>query len=143
MFTAAQAQSAAMARSTAVGNRFFLLQVITATVFISFLHLSCASEREKQQHQKEALLRQSLFVLREQIDNYTLNKKKAPQSLQDLITAGYLKEIPADPFTGSAKTWITLSEETFGSKGQTDSGITDVHSGSNAVGSDGTPYSSW
>ena len=85
MFTAAQTRSAAMEPPTAVGNRFFLLQVIAATVCLAFLHLSCTSEKDKQQRHKEAVLRQSLFDLREQIDNYTLDKQKAPQALQDLI----------------------------------------------------------
>ena len=92
---------------------------------------------------REAVLRAALFNLREQIDNYTLQKDKPPQSLKDLIAAGYLKEIPVDPFMGSNKTWITVSEPTAGNKDVTDTGITDVHSGSNAIAMDGTPYSSW
>src|SRR5919204_566192 len=92
---------------------------------------------------KEAVLKQDLFTLREQIDNYTLDKEKAPQSLEDLVSAGYLKHIPKDPFTGSSETWVPVTEDVAMSFEQKDTGITDVHSGSKAIGSDGTPYSNW
>jgi general secretion pathway protein G len=103
--------------------------------------ISCEGDRILKS--KERVLKQDLFVLREQIDNYTLDKEKAPQSLQDLVAAGYLKEIPSDPFTGSNRTWVPVTEDIAMSIDQTETGITDVHSGSNAVGSDGTPYASW
>ena len=92
---------------------------------------------------KEAVLKQDLFTLREQIDNYTLDKEKAPQSLEDLVTAGYLKHIPKDPFTNSTETWVPAMEDIAMSIDQTETGITDVHSGSNATASDGSQYSSW
>jgi general secretion pathway protein G len=92
---------------------------------------------------KEAVLRQDLKTMRDQIDNYTMDKEKAPQSLQDLVDAGYLRKIPVDPFTGSADTWQVESSDTLQSLDQTEPGITDVHSGSNLTGSDGTAYSSW
>jgi general secretion pathway protein G len=92
---------------------------------------------------KEAVLKQDLFTLREQIDNYTLDKEKAPQSLEDLVTAGYLKHIPKDPFTNSTETWVPVTEDIAMSIDQTETGITDVHSGSNATASDGSQYSSW
>src|SRR5262249_32317839 len=92
---------------------------------------------------REAVLRQDLFTMREQIDNYTLDKQKAPQSLEDLVSAGYLKQLPTDPFTNSRETWVPVQEEVLESIDQSEPGISDVHSGSNLVGSDGTPYSSW
>jgi len=91
---------------------------------------------------KEAVLRQELKTLRYEIDNYTTDKEKAPQTLQDLVGAGYLRKIPKDPFTESAETWqVETSETVVGS--QTNPGISDVHSGSKLVSCDGTPYSSW
>ena len=81
--------------------------------------------------------------MRDQIDNYTMDKEKAPQSLQDLVDASYLRLIPKDPFTGSAETWQVESSDTLQSLDQTEPGITDVHSGASGSGSDGTPYSSW
>jgi general secretion pathway protein G len=92
---------------------------------------------------KEAVLRQDLKTMRDQIDNYTMDKEKAPQSLQDLVDAGYMRVIPKDPFTGSNDTWQTETSDTFQSLDQTEPGITDVHSGSSLSGSDGTAYSSW
>ncbi len=92
---------------------------------------------------REAVLKEDLHVLRAAIDSYTMDKEKAPQSLDDLIQAGYLKTIPADPVTHSNTTWVTVSDDTLQSVDQTQSGITDVHSGSTDTGSDGQPYSSW
>lgn len=92
---------------------------------------------------KEAALKEDLHVMRNAIDSYTMDKNKAPQSLDDLVQAGYLKAIPIDPMTHSTDTWVTDSDDTYSDVDQTDPGITDVHSGSDEVGSDGQPYSSW
>jgi general secretion pathway protein G len=92
---------------------------------------------------REAVLRQNLFTLRSVIDQYSMDKQKAPQSLQDLIDAGYLKIIPIDPMTNSRETWETVQEDLLTSVDQTQPGITDVHSGSSGVGSDGSAYNQW
>ena len=91
---------------------------------------------------KESVLRQDLDTLRKQIDAYTEDKKKAPQSLDDLVSAGYIKAIPKDPMT-SQPNWEVVNEDVRIALDQTEPGISDVHSASNQVGSDGTPYSSW
>ncbi len=92
---------------------------------------------------KEAVLRQDLFAMRSAIDQYTMDKAKAPQSLQDLVQAGYLRDIPKDPFTDSRDSWQVVQEDVLESIDQNEPGITDVHSGSNLTGSDGTAYSTW
>jgi general secretion pathway protein G len=92
---------------------------------------------------KESVLKQDLFQLRSLISQYTLDKQKAPQSLDDLITAGYLKQIPIDPMTNARDTWTVDQEDTLLSVDQQEPGISDVHSGSNAISSDGTTYSTW
>ncbi len=96
---------------------------------------------------RESVLRQNLFTLRSVISQYTLDKQKAPQSLEDLVSAGYLKTIPTDPTTGKNDTWAVDEEaETIMSldQQQTDQpGIYDVHSGSSGIGSDGTAYNTW
>jgi general secretion pathway protein G len=92
---------------------------------------------------KESVLKQDLFTLRQVIDQYTLDKQRAPQSLEDLVAAGYLKQIPIDPFTVRNDTWAVAQEDITQSPEQTEPGISDVHSGSNLVGSDGTAYSTW
>jgi len=92
---------------------------------------------------RESVLRQNLFTLRSVIDQYSMDKEKAPQSLQDLVDAGYLKMIPVDPMTNSRDTWQTVQEDTLVSVDQDQPGITDVHSGSGAIGTDGTAYNQW
>jgi general secretion pathway protein G len=92
---------------------------------------------------REAALKEDLHVLRDAIDSYTMDKNKAPQSLDDLVQNGYLKTIPTDPMTHTNDTWVTSSDDTFSDIDQTEAGINDVHSGSDATGTDGQAYSSW
>jgi general secretion pathway protein G len=92
---------------------------------------------------REAALKEDLHVMRAAIDSYTMDKQKAPQSLDDLLQDGYLKSIPEDPFTHARDTWVTDSSDALYSLDQTEPGIDNVHSGSQETGSDGQPYSSW
>ena len=92
---------------------------------------------------KESVLLQNLFTLRSLISQYTLDKQKAPQALEDLVQAGYIKQIPIDPFTGKSDSWTVDQEDYSLSVDQQETGITDVHSGSALISSSGTAYSSW
>lgn len=94
---------------------------------------------------KEAVLKVDLRVMREAINSYTVDKQKAPQSLEDLVSGGYLKSIPKDPMTGRNDTWVTSQSDTLQSIDQTDSGgIDDVHSGAQLSSADGTgSYTNW
>jgi general secretion pathway protein G len=92
---------------------------------------------------KESLLRQNLFTLRTVIDEYTFDKKAAPQRLEDLVEEGYLRAIPIDPITGSDRTWRIRMEDALTAVDQTQPGIYDVHSGSDLRALDGTLYSEW
>jgi general secretion pathway protein G len=92
---------------------------------------------------REAVLKEDLHVMRAAIDSYTMDKQKAPQSLDDLLQDGYLKSIPEDPFTHAKDTWVADTSDAIYSLDQTDPGIDNVHSGSQETGSDGQPYSSW
>jgi general secretion pathway protein G len=92
---------------------------------------------------KETVLKTNLTTLREVIDRYTYDKTKAPQTLQDLVSEGYLKEVPYDPMTGSNQTWKVIMEDASQATSQSEPGIWDVKSGSDKMGSDGTPYSEW
>src|SRR5580700_1204256 len=94
-------------------------------------------------HAKEAVLKEDLHTLRAAIDSYTMDKQKAPQSLDDLLQDGYLKIVPTDPMTNSSTTWNTDSSDSMHSLDQTDPGIDDIHSGSDETGSDGQPYNTW
>jgi general secretion pathway protein G len=91
---------------------------------------------------KEGVLKQDLFTLRQVIDQYTMDKKKAPQALDDIVTAGYIKVVPKDPFTNEAN-WTLDQEEATEAVDQQEPGIIDVHSSSNLTATDGTTYSSW
>jgi general secretion pathway protein G len=91
---------------------------------------------------KEGVLKQDLFTLRQVISQYTLDKQKAPQSLDDIVQAGYLKKIPVDPFTNEAN-WTPDQEDSVMAVDQQEPGIVDVHSSSNETATDGTAYSSW
>ena len=90
-----------------------------------------------------AVLREDLHTLRSAIDSFTVDKEQAPQSLEDLVQAGYLKSIPVDPVTSHADTWITSQSDTLTSISETQGGMDDVHSGSEALASTGGSYNSW
>jgi len=92
---------------------------------------------------RESVLKEDLHVMRNAIDSYTMDKQKAPQSLQELVEAGYLKSIPQDPMTHATDTWTADQSDSMHSIDQTDPGIDDVHSGAQDTGSDGQPYSTW
>ena len=92
---------------------------------------------------KEAVLHNNLFTIRQVIDEYTYDKQKAPQSLQDLVQEGYLREVPMDPMTDSNTTWRIVMEDAMQSVDQTEPGIFDVHSGSDKNALDGTAYADW
>ena len=94
-------------------------------------------------HAREAVLKEDLHVLRAAIDSYTMDKQKAPQSLDDLVQEGYLKTIPEDPFTHSTSTWVTDTSDAMHSLDETEAGVDDVHSGADETGSDGQPYNTW
>lgn len=92
---------------------------------------------------KESVLKNNLFTIRTVIDNYTYDKTKAPQQLSDLVTGGYLKEVPYDPMTGSNTTWRIIMEEATQAVSQSEPGIFDVKSGSDKMALDGTAYAEW
>lgn len=92
---------------------------------------------------KESVLRNNLFTLRTLIDEYTFDKQKAPQSLEDLVREGYLRQVPVDPIVGSNQGWRLIMEEAMASVSQMEPGIFDVRSGSDQTSLEGTPYSEW
>jgi len=91
---------------------------------------------------RESVLRSNLSTLRSVISQYTLDKQKAPQSLDDIVTAGYLRQIPMDPMTRQTN-WEVVQEDLLLAVDQQDPGITDVHSASTANATDGTAYNTW
>lgn len=90
---------------------------------------------------REAVLRDDLFKMRALLDQYAADKQKLPQTLDDLVSGGYLRELPKDPITGQADWTVVTGEDPNSSSGE--QGVTDVHSASTDVSSEGTPYSEW
>ena len=90
---------------------------------------------------REAVLRDDLHKMRELIDQYGADKGKLPQSLDDLVSSGYMREKPVDPFTDQADWTVVTGDDPNSDSGE--QGVTDIHSASAEVGSDGRPYSEW
>jgi general secretion pathway protein G len=133
-------------RSSKKPSRGFTLIELMIVISVILILVSVALPAYNQSiwRARESVLKQNLFALRSVISQYTLDKQKAPQSLQDLVTGGYFKQIPNDPMTGRNDTWTVEEEsDTIMTVDQQEPGIFDVHSGSSAVGSDGTAYNTW
>ncbi len=123
---------------------FTLVELMIVMTIIGILAaIAIPSYIRSIQKAKEAVLREDLHTMRTAIDSYTVDKEKAPESLDDLVQAGYLKSIPIDPMTSSSDTWITGQSDTMTDINQTQGGMDDVHSGSEGIASDGTTYNTW
>lgn len=123
---------------------FTLIELIIVMAIIAILaSIAVPSYLTSMRAAKEAVLKEDLHVMRNAIDSYTMDKEKAPQSLDDLVQAGYLKSIPTDPMTHATDTWVTSTSDTYESVDESEPGIDDVHSGSQEVGLNGQMYSTW
>lgn len=126
-------------------NAGFTLIELMIVITIILILIGMAAQRYGLtiEHSREAVLKHDLQVMREAIDNYTLDKQAAPQSLDDLQQAGYLRDIPVDPIT-RAKDWVPQFDNVVMSPDQVTTGIVDVHSSSGHTSPfDGTPYNTW
>ncbi len=115
-----------------------LLLVSLLLAFVMALGIPPYLEGKKLRQNKDVVLQQSLWVLRRAIEFYSVDLKKPPNSLQDLVGRKYLREIPVDPFTQSNQTWI-LERQTV----DLESGITGVHSSASGADSSGKPYNQY
>jgi len=123
---------------------FTLIELMIVMAIIAILAtIAIPSYINAVRHAKEAVLREDLHTMRQAIDSYTVDKEKAPQSLDDLVQAGYLKEIPTDPVTGRSDTWEVSQSDSFTDIDQTQGGIDNVHSGAQALATDGSSYNTW
>src|ERR1022692_2971143 len=134
-----------MVRRLKTGRSFgftLLEMMIVISIILILMSVALPLYNQSVVRSREAVLRNDLFELRKLISQYTLDKQKAPQSLDDLAQGGYLKTIPKDPMTNEAN-WEVVQEDVLLSVDQQDPGIDDVHSASSAISSDGTAYSTW
>ena len=123
---------------------FTLIELMVVMAIISVLvAISVPIYQKSVIRAKESVLRSNLFTLRNMIDEYTVDKQQAPQSLQDLVAEGYLRQIPQDPMTGSDQTWHVIMEDQAVSGTSGTPGVFDVKSGSEKSSLEGTPYSQW
>lgn len=123
---------------------FTLIELMIVMAIIGILAaIAVPAFTAQVQHAREAVLKTDLQTMRQAIDSYTVDKEKAPQGLEDLVQAGYLKSIPIDPMTHRSDTWITDQSDTLTDVNETEGGIDNVHSGSQGLASDGTTYNTW
>jgi general secretion pathway protein G len=121
----------------------FVELMVVLTIIVVLITMAIPIYNKTIIRSKEAVLRQNLFTLRTVIDNYTYDKMKAPQGLDDLVREGYLRTVPYDPMTGSNDSWKTIMEDSAQSVDQNQPGLWDVRSGSDKTSLEGTPYSEW
>jgi len=134
-----------MARHIQSGKRgFTLIELMVVMAVVSILVAIAVPYYQKSVvRSKETVLRNNLYTLRTVIDEYTYDKQKAPQQLDDLVREGYLRVVPIDPIVGNGNSWKIIMEDSTSSVNQNEPGIFDVHSGSDKTGLDGTPYADW
>ena len=135
-------------RNTDVGSSkrrgYTLIEMIIVLAIIAILVSVAVPVYQKSlMRTKESLLKNNLFTLRTVIDEYTFDKKKAPQTLQDLVSEGYLRDVPLDPLTGNNQSWRTIMEDSLSMVDQTQPGIFDVRSGAQGRSLEGTQYAEW
>ena len=125
-------------------NGFTLIELMVVMAIISIIvSIAVPIYQKSITRAKESVLRNNLFTIRTMIDEYTIDKQKAPETLQDLVSEGYLRQVPQDPMTASDETWrITMEDTPIGGSNSTP-GIFDVHSGSDAKALDGSAYADW
>lgn len=123
---------------------FTLIELMVVVSLIVILaSLGIAQYKHSIRLTQEAVLKEDLFRMREAIDQYYADKGQYPQDLQTLVSDGYLRQMPKDPFTKSADTWQTVASEPDPANPTGQMGIYDVKSGSDQTAMDGTPYSEW
>ena len=121
---------------------FTLLELmIVITIIIILAAITLPQFQKTILHTREAVLRDDLSQIRKLIDQFAADKGKLPQSLDELVSEGYMREVPVDPFTGQKDWAMTTGEDPNSSEGE--QGMTDIHSSSSEISSEGTPYSEW
>jgi general secretion pathway protein G len=121
---------------------FTLLELmIVISIIIILAAVALPQYQKTVMHARETVLHDDLFKLRSLIDQYAADKGKLPQSLDELVSAGYMRDIPKDPITNSKDWNVVTGDDPYSTEGGT--GVTDVHSSSAEISTEGTPYSEW
>ncbi len=130
-------------KNTGEQRGFTLIEmIIVIAIILILVSIAVPLYTMHVQHAREAVLKEDLYTLRNSIDQFTQDKERAPQSLDEIVGAGYMRVLPKDPFTKAAD-WDVVMEDIVQSMDQTQPGISDVHSHSALRSSDGSAYSSW
>jgi len=121
---------------------FTLLELmIVISILIILVSVALPQYQKTTMHARETMLRYDLDTMRKLIDQYSADKGKLPQSLDDLVSAGYMREVPKDPISDNKDWTIETGDDPYSTEGGT--GVTNVHSAASEISSDGTPYSEW
>jgi general secretion pathway protein G len=143
-----------MARNTVIGIRrraresaaagFTMIELlIVMTLVVILASVGMVQYRNSVTRAEEAALKENLFRMRDAMDQFYADKNKWPADLAELVSEGYIREVPTDPFTNSKETWQTSTAEPDANNPASAGGIDNVHSGSDAIGLDGTRYADW
>jgi general secretion pathway protein G len=141
-----------MARTIPTGKRrnrlvragFTLIELmIVMAIVVTLMAIAVPYYQKTLLRAKESVLHSDLFTMRQMIDEYSFDKEKAPQTLEELVSDGYLREVPKDPITGNNQSWKVIMEDPSQSVNNAEPGIWDVRSGSDKTSLDGTPYADW
>jgi general secretion pathway protein G len=131
-------------RSVFVRAGFTLIELmIVMAIVVTLMAIAVPYYQKTLLRAKESVLKSDLFTMRQMIDEYSFDKQKAPQTLEELVSDGYLREVPKDPITGNNQSWKVIMEDPSQSVNNTEPGIWDVRSGSDKTSLDGTPYADW
>ncbi len=132
----------AMGTSPTVHGFTLIEMMIVISIILILVGIAAGMYQSAIRRARESVLKTDLQTMRTAIDNYTMDKLQAPQELQELVDGHYLRDLPIDPFT-QQRDWVAHFGDTIITPEQTGVGVDDVHSNSDQIGSDGTPYNTW
>jgi general secretion pathway protein G len=138
-----------MARNTVTGRRrdargFTIIELmVVMTIIVTLATIGMVQYRQSLQFAKESVLKDDLFKMRDAIDQYYADKNQYPPTLDDLVSAGYLRSLPKDPITNSSATWQAVPAEPDPNNPSIVPGVYDVKSGSELSSMDGSSYADW
>jgi general secretion pathway protein G len=131
-------------RKRSIASGFTMIELLIVIALIMILAtMGMAQYKSSVVHSKEAVLSEDLFRMRDAIDQYFADKGQYPSTLDSLVSDGYLRKVPDDPFTKSNSTWQTVPAEPDPNNPTAEAGVYDVKSGSDATGLNGKPYAEW